>query len=152
MTTPKNKKTLATTFRTDLRLFATIAKWLRNQGIVAQSRSQVLELGLATLGDLLIKNDPSVDFVKTETALEYVTEIGLMQGGGGRARVAIARAIQEEAQLSLPGTKAGKRAERETRDASHQDVAQAVAELMANRERDEALTTKPLGKNLFNKK
>ena len=151
MTTPKNKKTLATTFRTDLRLFATIAKWLRNQGIVAQSRSQVLELGLATLGDLLIKNDPSVDFVKTETALEYVTEIGLLEGGG-RARVAIARAIQEEAQLSLPGTKAEKRAEREIRDASHQDVAQAVAELMANKERDEALTTKPLSKNLFNKK
>lgn len=140
------QNTFTVSFRCDVRVFATIALWLKQNGVVPTTRNQVLRTGLETLVQSIGDVRPDLRVQSVADAYGLIEELGLLPNAGGRARLQLAKALRSERLSSSLGNLLGDPAPDSTvveeiktkgKQAAYADDAQEVARLMAERRAEE---------------
>lgn len=80
----KRAKTFATTFRGDVKTFATLAQFFRDEGPL--TRASVLRLTVESLRDMIIKQRPELEVKETDRAVEILDNLGLFNHDDRRGK------------------------------------------------------------------
>lgn len=135
------KNTFVMSYRTDIRKFATIVRWLRASSLAPANKNHALKLALDLLVEVVVKNDPALEVRSTAEALGYLNDLGLVDASKGKAAKMLAQALQDESKAM-----GGKQLDQALTAGNQHEIklsrADEVAAIMAKRRQQEALDQK----------